>query len=71
MENWNIETIAKNVSGKFRRQLRPLWNGIQKHHEKNKYVQILQEYLKRSQPAFVCLRLTIETLEQDVKYVQS
>ena len=28
-------------------------------------------WLKAIQPAFTCSKLTIETLEQDVKYVQS
>ena len=32
---------------------------------------ILQKYLAPSQPAFTCSKLTIETLEQGVKYVQS
>ena len=31
----------------------------------------LEEPLSVSQPAFTCSKLTIETLEQDVKYFQS
>ena len=30
-----------------------------------------QKILEISQPAIICSKLTIETLEQDVKYVQS
>ena len=33
--------------------------------------QILCPSLVVTQPAFICLKLTIEILEQDVKYVQS
>ena len=31
----------------------------------------IRKYEKHSQPAFTCSKLTIETLEQGVKYVQS
>ena len=31
----------------------------------------LETYCKEPQPATTCSKLTIETLEQDVKYVQS
>ena len=35
-----------------------------------KIIEVLQIYLK-TQPAIACSKLTIETLEQGVKYVQS
>ena len=34
-------------------------------------VRILVKQMIRSKPAFTCSKLTIETLEQGVKYVQS
>ena len=34
-------------------------------------VRILVKQMIRSQPAIACSKLTIETLEQSVKYVQS
>ena len=34
-------------------------------------ISVLDRYPDSSQPAITCLKLTIETLEQGVKYVQS
>ena len=36
-----------------------------------KHVALLQKQLNTTQSAFICSNLAIETLEQDVKYVQS
>ena len=35
------------------------------------FTKLINNIQYQSQPAFTCLKLTIETLEQDVKYVQS
>ena len=35
------------------------------------YSTIQNAYTKYPQPAFTCSKLTVETLEQDVKYAQS
>ena len=49
------------------------WRLGQKVNVRNIFEYILKkkEFDKESQPAITCLKLTIETLEQGVKYVQN
>ena len=49
----------------------PLWPFFWDHSVSYSHVMIMSLRELASQPAITCLKLTIETLEQVVKYVQS
>ena len=46
-------------------------NGFQQFNEREVYAVFRLPFRVTTQPAFTCSKLTIETLEQGVKYVQS
>ena len=57
MKNWNL----------FKDDLKKKWDEV----FKNGACKICGRQKKNSQPAFTCSKLTIETVGQGVKYVQS
>ena len=55
----DINILNTKCFSVYKQQLSNIWSSV---HEKVK---------QQSQPAITCSKLKIETLEQDVKYVQS
>ena len=63
IERWDLEFPYKYLSH--------LYSHVLLKDKKNNMLRFAQSSSEHSQSAFICSKLTIETLEQGVKYVQS